>query len=262
MNARTPQPCRVCGFCTEFIRSQRVLDRDVAYFDCTRCGYFQTETPHWLAEAYASPIDELDTGILWRNSLNVRRVIMTLTAFGKVDGRVIDHAGGYGILVRLLRDSGVDAYWRDEFCPNLLARGFEAGDQSYDLATAFEVFEHFERPLFELRRLLEVAPVVLISTELFHGPSAPSADWWYLGTEHGQHIGFFRSRTLAWMAREADCHYVSDGQSLHVYSRRDVPSLWRPMQRLQRLAPLIARTCLRSRTVDDFDCLRAARSRR
>lgn len=256
MTQALSEPCRVCGGGSRFAYRQKLLDREVSYFDCPRCGYFQTETPYWLEQAYSSAINVVDTGILWRNQLNVRRVILTLGAFGRLDGQVVDHAGGYGILVRLLRDAGVDARWRDKYCENLLARGFEAGNEPADLLTAFEVFEHLEHPLGELDALLRQAPAVLISTELVQESSPPPGDWWYLGPEHGQHIGFFRTRTLAWMAEQLGCHHATDGQSLHLFSRAPVPRLWRPMQRLHRFFGLLWRRRLHPRIQADFETLR------
>ncbi|ATU67336.1 class I SAM-dependent methyltransferase [Piscinibacter gummiphilus] len=256
MTGRDHDTCRVCGGRSLFTYSQRVLDDDVRYFDCAACGYFQTEKPYWLEKAYASAINDVDTGILWRNQLNVRRVLMTLSAFGKLSGVVVDHAGGYGILVRLLRDVGVDARWRDKYCANLLARGFEADGTRCDLLTAFEVFEHLEYPLAELESLLAQAPVVLLSTDLIRQTAPPAPDWWYLGQEHGQHIGFFRERTLAGMAKKLGCHHASDGRSLHVFSHEPIPRRWLPMQRLNRLAPLVTAGALRSRVQSDFEALR------
>lgn len=252
-------PCRLCGARSGFAFTQTVLARNVHYFDCPDCGYFQTEQPSWLNEAYESAINDVDTGILLRNQLNVRRVVMTLLCFGKLSGSVIDHAGGYGILVRLLRDIGIDARWRDKYCRNLMARGFEAADAPADLLTAFEVFEHLERPVQELRQMLEQAPTVLLSTELVTSPGPPPTDWWYLGGEHGQHIGFFRTRTLAWMADWLGCNHVSDGRSIHLFSRMPIPTHWNLLQKFNRVAPVVSRFALRSKTQSDFEQLRASR---
>jgi hypothetical protein len=257
MRALEQAPCRVCGAASSFTFRVRVLEHEIAYFDCLGCGYFQTEAPYWLEQAYASAINNFDTGIMWRNQLNVQRVLMTLYALRTLPGKVIDHAGGYGILVRLLRDAGVDAKWRDKYCENLLARGFEATDTDTDthLLTAFEVFEHLVSPVEELKQLLAEAPAVLISTELVP-PTGPRAEWWYLGAEHGQHIGFFRIRTLAWMARELRCHYATDGYSLHLFSRTPVPRRWLPLQRIRRIANLLTRGRLQPRVHSDMDELR------
>lgn len=235
---------------------QAVLGEPVAYFDCGVCGYLQTETPHWLDRAYGRAINDVDTGIMMRNLDNVGRVIMTLATFGKLHGRVVDHAGGYGILVRLLRDAGVEAYWRDRYCENLLARGFEADERPADMVTAFEVLEHLVDPLADLRHMLEEAPIALLTTELVPTTATPGTDWWYLGTEHGQHVGFFRERTLVHIAAQLGAHVASNGSSVHVLARKPVPARWRMMLRAGRLWRLVARLSLRSRTMQDFELLR------
>lgn len=256
MAAECSYPCRVCGSPAPYVFSQPVLGRSVRYFDCRACGYVQTETPDWLEEAYSRAINDVDTGIMIRNQLNVGRVIMTLFAMGRLQGRVIDHAGGYGILVRLLRDVGIDAHWRDKYCDNLLARGFEASDGPWDLLTAFEVFEHIVDPLQELQAVLQQASVVLLTTELITTAQTPHPDWWYFGPEHGQHIGFFRAGTLDWMARKLGCSYLTDGLSVHIFSRAPIPRTWKPLMRARRMWPLVARAKLRTLTMTDFDQLR------
>lgn len=256
MTEQPTDPCRVCGAPSRFAFAQPVLGRPVRYFECDCCGYLQTETPYWLDEAYSSAINSVDTGIMQRNVLNVGRVVMTLHVLGSLRGRVVDHAGGYGILVRMLRDAGVDARWRDIYCENILARGFEADEGRCDLLTAFEVFEHLVHPLQELESMLREAPAVLISTDLVTTASTPPGSWWYYGPEHGQHVGFFRSRTLAWMAQHLRCHCDTDGQALHVFSRHPIPPHWKLMVRLRRLWPFVARLHLASKTNTDFDQLR------
>lgn len=248
--------CRVCRSASEFAFTQQLLGRPVDYFDCSQCGYLQTQTPDWLDRAYARAINDVDTGIMQRNQFNVGRVLGTLAAYGRIHGRVVDHAGGYGILVRMLRDVGVDARWRDKYCTNLLARGFEAGEEPYDLLTCFEVFEHLLNPVDELRTMLVSAPVVLVSTELVPESEKSLPDWWYLGPEHGQHIGFFRPLTLRRMAEMAGCHHASDGRSVHVFSRSPVPRIWQTCFKWTRWWKLVARFQLRSRTVSDFESLR------
>jgi Methyltransferase domain len=248
--------CRVCGATTRYVYTLRLLNRDVGYFDCRQCGYLQTQQPDWLVDAYARPINDVDTGIMQRNQVNVGRVVMTLLAFRQLRGRVVDHAGGYGILVRLLRDAGIDARWSDKYCENLLARGFEADGGRFEMLTAFEVLEHLVDPLTELRAMLGAAPVVLCSTELIRQPETPTRDWWYLGLEHGQHIGFFRLDTLQWIAEKLGCYCASDGRAVHVFSREPVPASWPLLLRLRRAWPAIARTRLTPKTQSDFDLLR------
>ena len=252
------EACRVCGATSRPVFQQQVIGHSVRYFDCAECGYVQTEQPHWLDQAYSRAINDVDTGIMARNDLNVKRVLMTLLAMGQLGGRVIDHAGGYGILVRMLRDKGVDARWRDKYCENVVARGFEASDDRCELLTAFEVLEHMVNPLEEIAKMLEAGPTVLISTELVTSSSTPQPDWWYYGPEHGQHIGFFRPATLEWIAAKLGCYQASDGVSLHLFSKSPVPARWLALVKLKRFASLAARFAPASKTMSDFQLLRKA----
>lgn len=249
----TAESCRVCSGATNFTFLVDVLGHPARYFDCPTCGYVQTETPHWLAQAYGQPIGDADTGIMLRNHANIEHVAAALLTLGRLRGRVLDVGGGFGILVRMLRDIGIDAHWRDKHCENLLARGFEDDCGSYDLATAFEVVEHLEHPLEELRTLIAMAPAVLISTELAPAVGTLTGSWWYLVPEYGQHIGFLRESTLVWIARKLGCHYATDGFSVHLFVRDlSLARRWSLLRRLAPIAPRLARFSVRSRTMADF----------
>lgn len=245
--------CRVCGGRAGFLWVGELLDLQVRYYRCDVCGYVQTEAPHWLEQAYSQAINDSDTGILVRNNHNCRIVLATMVALGARDGSVVDCAGGYGILVRLLRDLGVAARWSDRYCPNLVAKGFEYEEGgSSDLVTAFEAFEHFEDPMAELRRMLAIAPSVLLSTELLPQPVPPQDAWWYYGREHGQHIGFFTLESLRRLASSQGKMLLSDGHSYHLIT--DQPRarwLWPLCMRLLRLTPMFARLFLQSKTWQD-----------
>jgi Methyltransferase domain len=249
--------CRVCSSTTKFTFTVDLLGVPARYFDCSNCGYVQTETPFWLEQAYGQPIGDADTGIMLRNRANVARVAVALLAFGRLRGRVLDVGGGFGILVRMLRDLGIDARWRDKYCQNLLSKGFEDDNGSYDLATAFEVVEHLEHPLEELRSLITAFPAVLISTELAPPVGTLNASWWYLVPEYGQHIGFFRESTLAWIASELGCHYATDGASVHIFVRNSSHARnWSMLRRLTPIAARLAQVSVVSRTVADFEVAR------
>src|ERR1700682_6043730 len=153
-----PERCRACDSPTIELWRGKLIDLDVQYFECPTCKYVQTEKPHWLERAYASAINASDTGIMSRNISNARIVIGTMWAMRGLDQTVVDYAGGYGILVRLLRDYGIDAMWSDLYCENLMARGFEHRGQAATLLMAFEAFEHFTEPQAELTRMLAIEP--------------------------------------------------------------------------------------------------------
>jgi hypothetical protein len=244
--------CRVCGSPCSDLWNAPLLDLSVRYMHCARCGYVQTEQPYWLDRAYGDSINSSDTGIMARNLRNSHVVLATLLALGNWHQRVVDFAGGYGILTRLLRDYGVEALWSDRFSENLLARGFEHSGESAGLVTAFEAFEHFVNPGAELDKMFAVAPNVLLSTEVIPDPAPPPDRWWYYGREHGQHIGFFRMHTLRFLAASRARHLISDGHTYHLITERRInPFVWLGLCRLKRLLPVLAHRRLKSKTWDD-----------
>lgn len=231
--------CRVCGNNAPHLFDGDLLGKfRTAYFECTSCGYVQTEEPYWLEDAYKRSITASDTGILIRNNYNVRLVLATLHLLGALNGTVVDYAGGYGILVRMLRDLGVEAVWADRYSENLLAAGFEYEGRPAELVTAFEAFEHFVQPREELSRLLDVAPNVLISTEIIPRPTPALDLWWYYGPEHGQHIGFFRVETLQKLAAQHGKRLITDGRSYHLFTDQKLSLLhWRIARKIVSNVP-------------------------
>ena len=160
--------------------------------------------------------------------------------------------GGYGILVRLLRDQGIDAVWSDPYCENVVARGFEHTNERAALVTAFEAFEHFVHPSAELKRMLAIAPSVLLSTLVIPTPAPPHTDWWYYGREHGQHVGLFRLKTLHALAEQYGKTLVTDGNSYHLITDRPIGNTrWRLALRANRIFPALLRNRLSSRTWND-----------
>lgn len=252
MSSHTTIPCRCCASSSAYIFSGELIGHQVGYYECEVCGYVQTESPHWLEQAYGTAINDSDTGIMGRNQSNAQIVLSTLLTLGCLEDVLVDSAGGYGILVRLLRDLGVDALWSDRYCQNLVAKGFEHHGQHASLVTAFESFEHYVHPLEELDRLLAIAPNVLLSTELISQPTPTQNNWWYYGREHGQHIGFFRLKTLQWLAKAKGKYLYSNGTSYHLFSDNPVnQTVWLSMVRANRLMPFIVRRQLKSRIWSD-----------
>lgn len=247
--------CRVCGTkLTEPIFVGKPLGYNVEYYDCSSCGYVQTEDPWWLDEAYSSAINASDTGILARNQSNLKLVLATLHSLGRKKGVVVDYAGGYGFLVRMLRDAGVNAFWQDLHSENLVARGFEYQGGKADLVTAFELFEHLVTPFDDLRSLFFISPNVLLTTNLIPEPAPSPKKWWYYGLEHGQHTGFFRVKTLRYLAQRFDKRLISDGKSTHLFSEKNISlKSWEVSRKVARYAPWLFRRGLHSKTWADHE---------
>jgi len=213
--------CNICLSPSKLLFEKKVLQKhNVKYFRCVECGCMFTEKPYWLAEAYSEAITATDLGLVKRN-LHIKEIVERIILLNlDHNGTFLDFAGGYGLLVRMLRDDGFDFYRQDEYCKNIFAVGFDIDDlpfqeRNFQMVTAFEVFEHLEDPVLVINKLFGFADVILFSTELL--PSTNIDDWWYLGLNTGQHVSFFTLKSLQIMAKRFDADFYSDEKSVHVF---------------------------------------------
>lgn len=238
----TTATCHLCDGPVELFCCETVLGRHPATYErCGRCGFVQASNPDWLAEAYLTPINPMDTGCVartWHFSRATAAVIGTVL---RADGPFLDYGGGYGLFVRHMRDQGFDFRWMDGYCRNLLAAGFEAdptSDRRYGLITAFEVFEHLTDPWQKFEELFRWSDAVLFSTELMSPNLSRLAGWHFAGLEHGQHVAFFTPQSLRFVAGRLGVHLASNGHSLHLLSRRRVSPAWFRLLSNRRIAAL------------------------
>ena len=163
--------------------------------------------------------------------------------------------GGYGILVSLLRDYGLDILWFDQYYHNIIAKWFEykAGIKA-DLITAFEFFEYFVEPASGMEKLLAIAPTILLSTEIICHPTPDLDKWWYYGNHHGQHIGFFRLETLEYLTKIYNKHLSTDSHTYHLFSENNImPIFLKPLinKYINILITMYAKKLLQSKTWSD-----------
>ena len=203
-------PCKVCGSNAREKFQAQVLQRyPVWYYHCDHCGFLQTEDPYWIAEAYKNSISITDTGVLARNVFLSKIVSVLIYFLYNKNGKFIDFAGGYGIMTRLMRDIGFDYYWYDLYTENIFAKGFEYNKcESFEVATAFECFEHFSQPLADIESILSLSKNIIFTTELLPGFIPPNT-WWYYAFEQGQHIAFYSPRTCDFIAKKYGLYFYS-----------------------------------------------------
>ena len=254
--------CRVCKSSTEKLFSTIILQKfSVEYFQCPHCGYVQTESPFWFEEAYSNPINDVDTGLMMRSYWH-RNIASTLIyILFNQRGKFLDYGAGYGVFVRLMRDIGFNFYWQDKHSENLFAKGLEfRKSEKYpvELLTCFEAFEHFVEPAIELANLLNISENILLSTELIPDPIPPPTEWWYYGTEHGQHIGFFQKKTFEFFASKYNLFFYTNGQNIHLFTEKKLsPSTFKLLTKVSKfLTPLIQKR-MKSLTWKDFEKLKA-----
>ncbi len=223
------EKCKICGGTSNHIFSVELMRKyDVGYFLCVGCSFLQTEEPFWLKEAYMSPINLTDTGLLARN-IYFSRIVSSIFyfVFGG-GGKYLDYAGGYGVFVRLMRDAGFDYYWQDPFSQNIFARGFEydRASMKIDAVTSFEAFEHFSDPLAEIEKMLEISKNIFFSTQLLPKRVPAPCDWWYYGLEHGQHISFYSVATLEYIAKKYGLNFYTNFSDFHFFTEKKLNSFF------------------------------------
>ncbi len=215
------------GATGKLLFEHKVIGRHPAsYFLDESCGFVWVDNPTWLDEAYSDAIAVTDTGVMVRHNLNISRVSYAMWANEMAGLPAIDLGGGYGLLVRGLRDLGLDFYWTDLYAQNLVARGFEAApDQRFGVATAFEVLEHLENPLAFLKdaRSTYAFDTLFFSATCLDPNNIPDTDWWYWAFETGQHISFFSEQTLDHIADELGMYKTGVKGDMYAFSvRRDL----------------------------------------
>jgi len=227
--------CPVCLSPLNWLFNAKVLGKyPVSYLHCKHCGFISAQEPFWLEEAYSSAIASTDTGLVRRNLvISAKLTALLFWVFNeRGQGIYVDIAGGYGLLTRLMRDMGLQFYWTDKYCANLLAHGFEYPQASNTLQvsalTAIEVMEHTAQPLDFLTEQLQrfSCDTVIFTTELYQGSPPNPQTWWYYAFETGQHISFFHKRTLEVMAKRLNMHFYT-AHGIHLLSaKKRNPVAW------------------------------------
>ena len=253
--------CKICNYETKNIFSAKILNKyDVKYYYCNNCGFLQTEEPHWLKEAYSTPISIIDTGIMARNiGMSKIAAVVLYFLFNKY-GKFLDFAGGYGFLTRLMRDIGFDFYWHDPYSPNLVARGFESKSNilKYELITSFESFEHFVEPIKEIENMIQFSDNIFFSTELLPSLIPKPEVWWYYALEGGQHISFYSYKTLKYIAQKYNMNINSNGRNIHILTKNKKINnkLFNLLLKFQRFGLFFyVKKKMKSLTVEDMDFL-------
>jgi hypothetical protein len=220
--------CRLCGGSTRELFTKIVLGKyDVGFHECQVCKSLQTEEPYWLSESYADGLRLLDTGAVERAQA-LQRVVYMVAKLHRLpsDTKVLDWGAGDGLMVRMFRDVGLDAYHWDPFTRNTYAAGFD-GDpgQRYGLVTAFEVWEHLPDPAVELRRIFAAQPDIHLATTCLY--MRQDQDWPYLNVLTGRHVFFYSREAIKMIAQQYGYGVSIYQNSLLVFHRTSPLKGWR-----------------------------------
>jgi len=252
---RTTSPiCCVCGTPTVFQFEAQFIQRHTAALHlCPTCEFLCASGVTWLDEAYSNAIAVTDTGIATRNWTTAEALHLFAYFAGLRDKRGLDLGGGHGLLVRILRDFGLDFRWSDPHAQNIFARGCEDDGGSYDWLTMIEVFEHLENPrAFLEEAVARYSPGSIVFTTLPRPELIPDRSWWYWSFETGQHISFVTQKTLRTLASRLGFELVSRGMFHLLTRQRSEGTAFRiATSRMKRILGPILRFRGPSLTLDD-----------
>lgn len=214
--------CKICNSESKKIFQEKVLNKyKISYFQCSECGFTQTETPYWLDESYIDSMSLGDVGQMLRTLNNIFKTRNLFNYLFNKKGQFLDFGGGYGLYVRAMRDLGFDFYWDDLYTPNIISKGFEKNDLNhFEAITVFECFEHFEDPLSEIEKLFEMTETIVFTTSLINVP-APR-EWEYYGFDHAQHISLFSHKSLEHVASKFNCKFYTKF-GVHILTKKKIP---------------------------------------
>lgn len=245
------EPCPVCGAPTRLldvvdfnkscIEAQgqflELSGLPIYYVVCPTCAFaFAPTMWKWDPEAFRDHVyndayEVVDPDYLGvRPDNNAQAVIGLFPELGAA--RHLDYGGGNGRLSRTLREAGIDSRSFDPFVEGHDQRPQE----TFDLVTAFEVFEHvpsIERLMLDLSALTHDESLVMFSTAISDGNIAENQrlSWWYAAPRNG-HISLYSRNSLARLANHYGFYFGSFNDGLHLFWRKTVPAWARDLIRL------------------------------
>lgn len=180
----------------------------VRYHLCLNCGFcFAPEIQAWSREQFAASIynedyASVDPEYVRDRPLSNARLVDEVFGRSRQQLRHLDYGGGSGLMSETLRAQGWDSTSYDPF----VDVGTNVRDLgTFDLVTAFEVFEHVPDVhvlLEDLHHLCRPEGIILFTTLLSDRQLALGSrmTWWYASPRNG-HISLFSRNSLTrWMA--------------------------------------------------------------
>lgn len=194
-------------------------EQDAGLYTCTKCGFSFYPNQDWIKGSFSDELNSLDVG-------SVERVLLACDFLGEfinseklTDANFLDYGGGYGLQTRIMRDRGYNFKNLDPHTQPLFSKYF-AGEPGgcYDLVSLIEVSLHFENPVAEFAKLMELGNCLVFTSVVPGKDFGP--DWWYVTGDSGQHIAFYPLSSLKEIASQLGVMFSSDGRFFHVFHKK------------------------------------------
>lgn len=198
----------------------------IDYFLCDVCGFcFAPEFYGWSFSDFEQLIYNDDYALIDPDYETVRpegQAVLINQTFeaAKASLRHLDYGAGQGLLSKKLKGNGWDSTSYDPFV-DVDIEVSELG--SFDLVTAFEVFEHVPDVaalLADLRMLCKPDGLIFFTTLLSDQDIAKGRPltWWYASPRNG-HISLFSAKSLALSIQKTGFQLSSFSDGAHIAYR-------------------------------------------
>jgi hypothetical protein len=235
--------CPICSSSARFLFKVSIQgENNSDLFSCTACEFAFYPDQNWISKSFSDELNSLDVGATDRTIIAADYLSVLLKSLKLKNGRFLDYGGGYGLLCRIMRDRGFDFENYDPHTRQIFPTSGKAVskplEQKYDAVTLIEVALHFEDPVEEFKRLLELSDLVFFTAVLTDNKL--DSDWWYLSPETGQHISLFSRKTLEEIANELGVYVTTEGKFFHIFHRDKLKLVTRMLAKRQHLVFVLA----------------------
>lgn len=212
----------------------------VTYAICQGCGFcFAPEICAWSLQEFEEKIYNDQYVAVDPDYIESRpkaNAAMLRAGFGDLHPtlRHLDYGGANGSLARLMRETHWQSTSYDPFVDRDLRIEMLG---TFDLITAFEVFEHVPDVwalMSNLKALMAPNGVILFSTLVSDGHirAGEQLSWWYAAPRNG-HISLFSSQSLALLAQSHGLHFGSFSEGFHAFYDHIPPWAVQPLGELR-----------------------------
>lgn len=138
--------------------------------------------------------------------------------------KVLDVGCGWGYMVDTLRKLGYEAYGidisqkaidfaRETFGHYFLKQDIKDHQEKHDIVLAVEVFEHVPNPREWMKRCLEIAPKVIITT-----PNIESYNTTWVSDNPPLHMACYTKESLEWLAKDLGVRVTIDSSGRNLFA--------------------------------------------
>lgn len=214
--------CELCGSSVRKLLDPqlKINQRPLAYDVCEGCGFTKKESL-----AYLDHVEEKRQYDFHENSIENEGYKTMLqnflseavTPFIK-KGWALEYGSGPGpVLGHLLQEAGFEVFLYDPF----YYKDLKALEQTYDLITSTEVFEHFHQPLKSIQsviNLLKTGGILAVQTSFRPSSDEVFLSWWY--RRDLTHVSFYTLESFKKVSAHLNCEILYTNQKNIIVLRK------------------------------------------